>query len=61
VARIPHCYGCGVGRQVQLSSIPSLGTSIHHRCSPEKKKKEKRKLLIMEIRETASASIFATR
>ena len=29
---IPHCCGCGVGWQLQLSdSTPSLGTSICHR------------------------------
>ena len=31
-----HCYGCGVGWQLQPQLDPSLGISICHRYSPKK-------------------------
>jgi len=40
-SQIPNCCGCGVGHQLQLWFDPSLETSICHRCSPKKKRKER--------------------
>ena len=39
MAQIWHCYGCGVAVADSYSPdlTPSLGTSICHRCQPEKK------------------------
>ena len=34
--------GCGTGQWCSSDSIPSLGTSICHRCSHKKKKKKKK-------------------
>ena len=34
------CYCCGLS--CSFDSVPCLGTSICHRCSPKKKKREKK-------------------
>ena len=38
-----HCCGCGVSWQLQSDWTPSLGTSICHRCSPIKTRRQKKK------------------
>ena len=40
MAWIRCCYGCGVGRQLQLRFTPSRGTSIGCTCSPGEKKEK---------------------
>ena len=41
--QIQYCHGCGIGLSSSSNSTPGLGTSICHRCTPKKKRKEKEK------------------
>ena len=42
-AWIHCCHGSGIGRQRGSNSVPSLGTSIGHRCSCKKENNKKEK------------------
>ena len=50
VARIPHCCGCGVGQQPQLTFDPSLGTSICYRCGPNMQNNNNNNELTINLR-----------
>ena len=48
-AQIPHCYGCGMGRQRKLTYDPER-ENFHTPQVPQKKDKKKNKICLKHVK-----------
>jgi len=58
-AQIQCCHGCGIGLRCCSDSTPSLGASICHRCSHQKKKNKKQLTFLTHSFLENSLSLFS--